>query len=88
MMEPAVLGKPVLTGPYTRNFRPDMALLQAAGAVFVVRDRAQLAGEVDRLLSHHGLAERMGKAARGVVTASRGATERTLQRLSPMFSSG
>jgi len=82
MMEPAALGKPVLVGPYTRNFEPEMALLRAAGAVIVVRSRAELAGQIDMLLSDPRRAERIGRAGQETIAGSRGATERTLARLS------
>ncbi len=85
MMEPAVLGKPVLVGPHTSNFRPEMRLLKERGGVRVVEDRAQLTGQADILLSDKGRAERMGKRARRAVEESRGATERTLGRLRPVL---
>jgi len=85
VMEPAALGKPVLTGPYTRNFEPEMSLLKGAGAAVVVQTAAQLAQEVDRLLSDRGAAERMGQAGARAVRQSRGATARTLARLEPLL---
>jgi len=85
MMEPAGLGKPVLVGPFTSNFKPEMRLLMNNGAVLVVRDAVQLAGEVDLLLSDPHRAERLGRAAHRVIAANRGATERTLERLRPFL---
>ncbi|MFO8006522.1 MAG: glycosyltransferase N-terminal domain-containing protein [Candidatus Brocadiia bacterium] len=81
VIEPAALGKPILTGPHTGNFRPEMQLLLEGDAAIVVRDRADIVREVDRLLSRPGQAARLGSAARSVVLQSRGATERTLRRL-------
>jgi 3-deoxy-D-manno-octulosonic-acid transferase len=88
VMEPAALGKPVLVGPHTGNFKPDMALLMARGAVSVVRDAAELGAEVQDLLSNPSRAELMGRAGRSVVEESRGATGRTLERLEALFGSG
>jgi len=85
VMEPAGLGKPVIVGPHTRNFRPEMELLLEKGAALVVNDRRQLAAAVERFLSDPREAERMGAAARAVILQSRGATERTLRLLEPLL---
>ncbi len=85
MMEPAALGKPVLVGRHTGNFRPDMQMLKARGAALVVRDRRELSAAVDRLLTDPAEAARMGSAARQVILESQGATERTLGRLVPLL---
>lgn len=85
VMEPAALGKPVLTGPYTANFRREVELLVQRGAVRVVRNRRELTTEADRLLSDPKAAERMGSAGRAVIRQSKGATERTLAHLDALF---
>ncbi len=85
VMEPAALGKPVLTGPHTGNFRPEMDLLLERDAVVVVHDRAEMVRQVDRLLTRPEEARRLGRAARSVVLQSRGATEQTLGRLEGML---
>jgi 3-deoxy-D-manno-octulosonic-acid transferase len=85
VLEPAALGKPVLTGPYTSNFEPEMALLRGAGAAVVVRSASELTQQVDRLLSDPDAAARMGQAGARVVRESQGATARTLARLEPLF---
>jgi len=86
MMEPAGLGVPVIVGPHTGNFRPEMELLRRHEAVLVVRDGTELIKAVDRLLSDPGLAERTGWAGRRVINESRGAGERTLDTLEPLVS--
>ncbi|MCK4283932.1 MAG: 3-deoxy-D-manno-octulosonic acid transferase [Candidatus Brocadiae bacterium] len=88
MMEPAALGKPVLIGPYTANFGPEMSHLTSAGAALVVRGPRELARQVDRLLSDPALADQMGKAGQRIVRESRGATERALSRLECLFRDG
>lgn len=85
VLEPAALGKPVVTGPHTANFIPEMELLKEAGAATVVRDRAELTEQLDRLLSDPDEARRMGRAGRRVVEAGRGATARTLEHLAPVL---
>ena len=85
MMEPAALGRPVLVGPYTGNFKPEMELLAARGAAVIVQDGAELLREVGRLLGDPVGAERLGQRARKAVMESRGAAERTLARLEFML---
>ncbi|MCD6416786.1 MAG: hypothetical protein J7M08_08850 [Planctomycetes bacterium] len=81
MMEPAALGKPVLVGPLTGNFRPEMELLEKSQAVVTVRGRAELARQADRLLDHPEQVRRLGEAARGVILRSQGATECVLEHV-------
>jgi len=88
VMEPAALGKPVLTGPHTANFASEMTHLINTGGALVVRGRRELTRQVDRLLSDPALAEQMGKAGRQIIQESRGATERALSRLEGLFKGG
>jgi len=85
MMEPAALGKAVVVGPYTGNFRPEMRLLRDASGISIVANEDELAAEIDLLLSNKDHAQRKGRYARHVVTASRGVVERTMDRLEPLF---
>ncbi len=85
MMEPAALGKPVLVGPFTGNFEPEMDLLLARGAVVVVQDESSLLSELDRLLTDGEAARALGQHARLAVTESRGATERTFGRIEALL---
>ncbi|MHC5035005.1 MAG: 3-deoxy-D-manno-octulosonic acid transferase, partial [Planctomycetota bacterium] len=85
VLEPAALGKAVLTGPYTANFGPEMNLLRHAGAAVVVRTAAQLTREVDKLLSDPATVRRMGEAGQAVVRGGSGATSRTIDRLEPFL---
>jgi 3-deoxy-D-manno-octulosonic-acid transferase len=78
MLEPAQLRKPVLFGPHTENFRESAELLLNAGGAVVVKDAAELAREVDRLLGDPALARQMGEAAFGAVAARQGALAATL----------
>jgi 3-deoxy-D-manno-octulosonic-acid transferase len=85
MMEPAALGRPVIVGPYTGNFEPEMKLLAARGAAVVVRSGTELLREMRRLLGDHGAAQQLGQNARSAVIESQGAAERTLERLEQML---
>ncbi len=88
MMEPVALGKPVLTGPHTANFAPEMSLLKNSGAALVVRNARELTGQVDRLLSDPAAAGGMAQAGRRIVQESRGATRRTLDGLERLLRAG
>jgi 3-deoxy-D-manno-octulosonic-acid transferase len=85
VMEPAGLGVPVIVGPHTGNFRPEMEVLREKGAAVVVAGRRELTAAVDRLLSAPDEVLRMGSAARCVILESQGATQRTLERLAPLL---
>ena len=51
LLEPAALGLPVLAGPHLFHTRDAARLLTQAGALFTVRDAAELANRIIRLLS-------------------------------------
>ena len=78
LLEPAGLGIPGLTGPYTRNFAELAASLQAVGAVRVVYGTRDLAAAVVELLRDPNRRHRMGEEGRGFVLANRGARDRTM----------
>lgn len=74
-MEPAALGKPVITGPAHANFATVVGALERAGALRVVP--ADALGEVLMdLFGSSAFREAMGKAGLGCVAAHRGASAR------------
>ena len=78
LLEPAALGVATLTGPYQHN-APDVArLLGEGGALQVVRNAAELAAALIRLLGTPAERARMAAAAQATVAANRGALERVL----------
>jgi 3-deoxy-D-manno-octulosonic-acid transferase len=79
MIEPAARRKPVLFGPYTQNFRDSAALLETSGGAVVVRDAAELARELRRLLGDADVRERAGHAAFEAVASRHGAVRETLE---------
>ncbi|NLW51376.1 MAG: glycosyltransferase [Candidatus Brocadiaceae bacterium] len=88
VMEAAALGKPVLTGPYTTNFRTEVELLRAAGTAVLVRTAADLVDEVDRLLLDPVRARGIGAAGRRTVERNRGASERTFRHVEKLATGG
>lgn len=81
LLEPAALGKPVLSGPHLFNFLDIAARLREAGALREAGDATALATEVARLWADPACAGDMGRAALTVLQANRGALERLLAGL-------
>ncbi|MGF6694857.1 3-deoxy-D-manno-octulosonic-acid transferase [Metapseudomonas resinovorans] len=78
LLEPAALGKPVLSGPHLFNFLEIAAQLRDAGALAEVADADQLAAQVGALWIDTGRAQAMREAGLGVLKANQGALERLL----------
>lgn len=77
VLEPALLGKPVLFGPHMHNFVAARELLLGADAAVEVSERS-LADSLAVLLADAQRRERMGEAGYAAVAANRGARERLL----------
>ena len=80
-IEPAALGRPLVFGPFMQNFRAVVRELLQAKAARQVQDEVDLAEIVGFLLENPTEREALGKAARGVVEANKGATQRTADML-------
>lgn len=78
-IEPAEAGRPVVFGPHMRNFHDIASRLLEADAAVQVRNAAGLEEALDRLLGDPERREELGRHARGVVEANRGALERTVE---------
>ena len=85
LLEPAVLGVPVITGPHNANAK-DIArsLIEQGGAVEVADSRA-LAGALRGLLQDAAERERAVRVAREFVDAHRGAVERLTELIDPLI---
>ena len=81
LLEPAALGKPVLSGPHLFNFLEIAAQLREAGALREVADTQGLAQQVDRLWREPAEAQRMREAGLAVLQANQGALARLLEGL-------
>lgn len=79
VLEPAALGKPVLVGPHTFNFKEITERLIASGGARQVADQQGLAKEVITLFKQPGLAREMGEQGRALVDSGRGALSLSLE---------
>ena len=77
VLEPATLGRPVLTGPDMSGAADVMELLVSAGGGRTCADSASLAENLRALLEEPGLRRTMGEAAADAVRSGRGALTRT-----------
>ena len=73
VLEPALLGLPVLFGPHMFNFTEAGERLLEADAAWRVADAAELAAQVDRLLTDSALRQNAGQRGQAVVERHRGA---------------
>jgi len=78
LLEAAQRRKPVLVGPHTENFRESARLLESSGGALVVRDAAELARELRRLLADPDLRAKLGDAAYEAAASRHGAVRETL----------
>jgi 3-deoxy-D-manno-octulosonic-acid transferase len=85
LLEPAALARPILTGPHNFNGADTARALAAAGAARIVADGADLAQQVDVLLSDQALRAGMGAAGAAFVAANRGALQRLLDLMEPLL---
>ena len=81
LMEPASFGVPVAAGRHLETVREQAEALEAATALTIVGDAAELARVWRRWLEQPEMARARGKRGRNVVAAGSGAVERTLQML-------
>lgn len=85
LLEPAALGLPLLTGPFTFNAEDIARLLIADGAATVVGNADALATRVSQLLGDAPERARVGAIGKAVVEANRGALSRLLALLAPVI---
>ena len=77
VMEPAIMGKPVLFGPTIHNSL-EAAMLQESGAGIMVRDGEELASKLIWLLSDDELVKKLGATAQSLIEENAGATEKIM----------
>ncbi|MEP6849202.1 MAG: 3-deoxy-D-manno-octulosonic acid transferase [Acidobacteriota bacterium] len=91
VLEPAVAGKAILTGPYTHNFEAVICEFTASNALIQLQEdqletlEEQLHDRLFDLLTDPDERARLGAAAAGVMTANRGSTEITINELTSLI---
>jgi len=85
LLEPAVVGVPVLYGPHTHHVAELASTLERAGGAVRVRDAAELGREAARLLADPAARRRRVAAATAVLERNRGALDRTVRFLFTML---
>ncbi|MDH1264172.1 lipid IV(A) 3-deoxy-D-manno-octulosonic acid transferase [Pseudomonas sp. GD03944] len=81
LLEPAALGKPVLSGPHLFNFQEIAAQLREAGALVEVDDAQALAAQIAALWAAPEQSARMRDTGLAVIQANQGALNRLLDGL-------
>jgi len=84
ILEPAVVGKPIVFGPHMQNFKEIAELFVANGAAVCVQSDRELDDELLALLTDPVRRARMGAAARALVDANRGAKDKTLSAIAAL----
>jgi 3-deoxy-D-manno-octulosonic-acid transferase len=85
IIEPAFYGKAIVIGPKVENFRDIVACFKEKGAIVQVEDAHAFEISVRGLCADASKRETLGTAAREVVAANRGATERCLECLTKLL---
>lgn len=88
LLEPAALKKPVIFSRYMFNFKEISEALITAGGGIMVKDKEDLYGQLDNLLSDKELMHRIGERAFAVIAANSGATRKTIDAVSRFLGEG
>jgi len=83
LLEPAALGKPVVTGPYLFSTQEIADMFSKVGASSLVNDERELAHAVLELLADPDKARAVGEKGLTLVRDNRGALQRLLDLLEP-----
>ncbi len=83
MIEPAAMGKAVVFGPHTVNFRKDVELLCGGEAAVQVGSVESLEAVLEDLVVNPARRTELGQRSVELIASNRGATERTQKLLEP-----
>lgn len=84
LLEPAALGRPVITGPHLFNTQDIADMFEKLGASIRVNNAGQLGLAVADLFADAATAEDIGNRGREIVQRNRGALDRLLKLLEPL----
>jgi len=85
LLEPAALGRPVITGPYLFNTQDIADKFERAGASITVNNAGQLGTAVADLFADPPVAEDIGARGMEIVRQNRGSLKRLLTLLEPLI---
>jgi 3-deoxy-D-manno-octulosonic-acid transferase len=86
LLEPAVLGLPILSGPHTHNGQDIAELLEQARALTLVRSGDALGQALRAGFDAPSVARAAGERGRLAVAANRGAVDRLVAMIEPLLS--
>ena len=86
LLEPAVLGLPMLSGPHTQNAQDVADLFEQSGALHIVRSTEELARRVADWFDDPARARADGERGQQAVAQSRGAVNRLVAMVAPLLS--
>ncbi len=81
VLEPAALGKPVLTGPYYFNFSKIVRHLKRAEGLYVVNNAQDITQKVCEWIKQPQQCEKVGQNAYKVIAENQGALEKQFQQV-------
>ena len=81
LLEPAALGKPIITGPHMDNFLEETRLLLVHDGIVQVGDKHELAQQFTILLTDSGQRKQLGQNARAVITEHQDMVERYIDAI-------
>jgi len=84
VMEPAIMGKPVLFGPTIQNSLEAFMLMEHKAGI-MVKNSEEMAKEIIRLLSDRELMLKAGQTAQAMIEENAGATEKIIKHISYNF---
>jgi 3-deoxy-D-manno-octulosonic-acid transferase len=88
LLEPALLGKPVLAGPYDANAPEVARRLRGAGGLQVVEDAGELAAALEALFANPVAAMHRGACARDAAAPDQSGSRQAMELLSRLLEAG
>ena len=85
LLEPAALGRPIITGPYLFNTQDIADKFASLGASVTVETADELGNAVCELIDNDEEAAAMGNRGRDILLRNRGALDRLMAQLEPLI---
>lgn len=85
LIEPALLGKPIITGAVLKNFRQVLEILKNADALALIRHDDELKETIAGLLADPVRRRELGIRARVAIAEHKGATKRNIEKLEELI---